>query len=1060
MKAELPPDEAERLAALRQYGILDTSPERAFDDITRLAAQICQTPIALISLVDEARQWFKSRLGLDARETPRDLAFCAHALLNPGELLEVRDARTDARFADNPLVTSGPGIRFYAGAPLVDGDGYPLGTLCVIDRAPRELSEEQRDALRVLSRHVVTQLELRRRARELEVEAAERRRAEEQARRKQAMLEAIREVQAGFIASGDPRATFGALLRFFLEHTESEYGFLGEVLRGPDGAPYVKTHAITNIAWSEPLRRFYAEYEPGGLEFHNLRTLFGAVLRTEQPVIANDAGAHPERGGLPPGHPPLRAFLGLPLFHAGQLVGILGAANRPGGYDEALARQMEPLLATCAGLIAGWRVERRRQSAEHALRESEERFRELAETIDDVFWVADARDRRLLYVSPAYEKIWQRSRQSLVEAPASWLATVHPEDRERVLATRRRPVEDGCDMEYRIVLPSGLTRWIRDRVFPVRGAAGELERLVGVAKDITARRRAEDDLRATNERYARQEAALLALTRACAMGQTDIASLTREVARVAAVTLEVERVSVWRLARDRQAIVCQTLFERATRAHSSGHVLRSAEYPQYFRALIEADIIVAHDAHLHESTADFSDSYLKPLGITSMLDAPIHVAGTVAGVFCCEHVGPGRRWTSDEQTFVVALANLVSLLLAQEERQQVELQLRQSQKMEAVGLLAGGVAHDFNNILQAMLIQIDLVGIEPGLGADARDSVEQLRLSARRAADLTRQLLMFSRRQVMQPRQLDLNEVVTDVTRMLQRIIGEDVRLQLDLHPAPLPTRADVGMLEQVLMNLAVNARDAMPAGGQITLATTPALVDEQLARLHPDAAPGRYVCLRVDDTGVGIPPDVLPRIFEPFFTTKPPGKGTGLGLATVFGIVKQHQGWLTVCSDPGRGARFEVFLPAAVAAARPEPPRPTLAGARGGHETVLVVEDDRAVLLMIRAILRRHGYRVIEALHGVDALAQWERCRDQVSLLLTDLVMPAGIGGHELARRLVADRPDLKVIYMSGYSAELAGRELRLGRRETFLQKPFPPELLLETVRRCLDGRPAADGS
>ena len=399
-----------------------------------------------------------------------------------------------------------------------------------------------------------------------------------------------------------------------------------------------------------------------------------------------------------------------------------------------------------------------------------------------------------------------------------------------------------------------------------------------------------------------------------------------------------------------------------------------------------------------------------------------------------------------EEGFIVLNSRDIS------EQRRLEEQLRQSQKLEAIGQLAGGVAHDFNNILAVILMQSELITKRGGLPEPAREGIQQIRAAAERAANFTRQLLLFSRRQVMQPRDLDLNEVVTNLAKMLRRIIGEDVHLELHLHPAPLMTRADAGMLEQVLLNLAVNARDAMPEGGRLIIETTTREFTAEEAAALPDAQPGRYVGLRVSDTGCGIPPEILPRIFEPFFTTKEPGKGTGLGLATVFGIVKQHGGCLQVASEPGRGTTFEVFLPAlaetaAAASATASRPAP-----RGGTETLLLVEDDSEVRALTRATLERHGYRVLEAPDGLAAIELWRQHCEAVALLLTDLVMPGGLNGRDLARRLRADRPQLKVIYTSGYSAELAGRELNPGPGEAFLQKPSAPELLLETVRRCLD--------
>jgi len=387
------------------------------------------------------------------------------------------------------------------------------------------------------------------------------------------------------------------------------------------------------------------------------------------------------------------------------------------------------------------------------------------------------------------------------------------------------------------------------------------------------------------------------------------------------------------------------------------------------------------------------------------------------------------------------------------EQRKLETLFRQSQKMEAIGQLAGGVAHDFNNILAAIMMQASLAAMAGPLPVETQEMLDEIQAAAERAANLTRQLLAFSRRQVMQPRQLDVNDIVTNLAKMLERITGEDVRLQLRLHPSPLVIRADAGMIDQVLLNLVVNARDAMPRGGELVISTGEARFTERDAASNPDVTPGRYVCLCVTDTGTGIAAEHLPRIFEPFFTTKEPGKGTGLGLATVFGIVKQHGGWIAVESRLGEGATFKVYLPASDASAEPlgdagaklEPP--------GGTETILLVEDDAAVRVLTRAVLERAGYRVFDAANGVEALAVWDRHPGEIQLLFTDIVMPEGMSGRELAVRLHARNPKLCVVYTSGYSADIAGRDLSLEHGQDFVQKPASLEQILITVRRCLDG-------
>src|ERR1043166_2507284 len=329
----------------------------------------------------------------------------------------------------------------------------------------------------------------------------------------------------------------------------------------------------------------------------------------------------------------------------------------------------------------------------------------------------------------------------------------------------------------------------------------------------------------------------------------------------------------------------------------------------------------------------------------------------------------------------------------------LETQLRQAQKMESVGQLAAGVAHDFNYLLT--IIQ-GHAGLLPSTGSPdplARESVRQISLAAERAANLTRQLLMFIRKQTMQPRLLDLNEVIANIFKMLRALAGDQVTLRRNLAASLPPIHADPGMLEQVLVNLAVNARDAMPKGGLLQIETFHAEIDAAYVQQQPEARPGLFVGVSVSDSGHGMDARTLERIFEPFFTTKEAGKGTGLGLALVYGIVKQHQGWLEVQSQPGKGSPFKVFLPASSKArAAPDPAQP--GPAPGGHETILLVEDEASLRDLVQEVLRKKGYTVLTAQTGRGALQVWEKHKVEIDLLLTDMMMPEGVSGAELAAR------------------------------------------------------------
>ncbi len=381
------------------------------------------------------------------------------------------------------------------------------------------------------------------------------------------------------------------------------------------------------------------------------------------------------------------------------------------------------------------------------------------------------------------------------------------------------------------------------------------------------------------------------------------------------------------------------------------------------------------------------------------------------------------------------------------EKRTMEMQLRQAQKLESIGRLAGGVAHDFNNMLTVIQGHAAYLLALRETENPITDSLRQIQIASERASQLTNQLLAFGRRQTMRPQPLDMNEVVANVVKMLRRILGEDIALQGQYSALAIIVKADLGMMEQVLLNLAVNARDAMPFGGELTMSTSLITIGEEYLADGVRIQAGPYACLKVNDTGCGIAPEVLPRIFEPFFTTKEIGKGTGLGLATAYGIVRQHQGWIKVTSEVNRGSCFELYLPAAsenLPAPTPIKPSET----RGGTETILVVEDEEAVREFIVSILKRHGYCILEAETGAAALEVWEEHRSTIDLLLTDLVMPGGISGWQLTEKLKAEQPGLPVICMSGYNPDI----LLAGAIDDFLGKPFHNRQLVEMVRRVLD--------
>jgi two-component system, cell cycle sensor histidine kinase and response regulator CckA len=385
----------------------------------------------------------------------------------------------------------------------------------------------------------------------------------------------------------------------------------------------------------------------------------------------------------------------------------------------------------------------------------------------------------------------------------------------------------------------------------------------------------------------------------------------------------------------------------------------------------------------------------------------------------------------------------------------LEAQFRHAQKLDSIGQLAAGVAHDFNNILTVIQGYSDCLLASRAGGSPAMKGLKEISDAAHRAAALTRQLLMFSRKQILQPKVLDLNTVLQNLANMLMRLLGEDVRMESS-YAVNLPRiEADTGMLEQIVMNLAVNSRDAMPRGGQLSLGTACVEIDAGYASQHPGSRPGTFVCLTVTDTGCGMDRQTLDRIFEPFFSTKEVGKGTGLGLATVYGIVNQHRGWIEVSSQVGCGTTFKIYFPATTVLSDMTGTAPATAPAvRGGKETILLVEDEPVLRELVREVLGHYEYRVIEASSGVEALKAWDEHDGRIDLLLTDMVMPEGMTGSDVAAQLRKRKPGLKVIFTSGYSAEVIGRDFSHS-DTAFIGKPYLPPQLAQLVRQCLDNHP-----
>jgi PAS domain S-box-containing protein len=635
---------------------------------------------------------------------------------------------------------------------------------------------------------------------------------------------------------------------------------------------------------------------------------------------------------------------------------------------------------------------------ERTLRESEQRFRQITETIAEVFWVADSTISEMIYVSPAYEQIWGRSCASLYQHPKSFLEAVHPDDRSRVMATlARKSSGQPFDHEYRIIRPDGEIRWIWDRGFPVPNSQGPALRYVGAAQDITLRRNAEDAIREADER-------------------------TR-------FALETSNVGIWEANLTTGVSFWSEVCERM---HGVAPETFGRTYEAFLNAVHPDDRQRVGDtieaAVSSRSAARFDYRTIWPDGTTRQIQCTAHFIFDEEGR-PCRGIG-----------FVTDVT----------EQRSLEEQLRQAQKMEAVGQLAGGIAHDFNNMLTAIIGNAELLLHDLPDSARQRRELQEVVKSAERAATLTQQLLAFSRKQVLAPRVLRVSDVVSGVTPMLRRLVRSSIDLRISLSEQG-HVKADAGQIEQVLMNLAVNARDAMKQGGLLTIETSDVILDEASARAYPALQPGPHVVIAVSDTGHGMDAATQKHAFEPFFTTKPQGEGTGLGLATVYGIVKQSGGHIFLHSEVNKGTTFKVFLrrsdeplsapPDSVPAARP----------RAGHETILYVEDEEAVREFVHKILVRQGYHVHVVGDATGAFEFAQRHRGPIDLIFADVVLP-GMSGPALASELRQQHPESRVLFASGYTDKAIVHDGVLDADTAFLQKPFRADVLVTRVREVLD--------
>jgi PAS domain S-box-containing protein len=635
-----------------------------------------------------------------------------------------------------------------------------------------------------------------------------------------------------------------------------------------------------------------------------------------------------------------------------------------------------------------------------------------------------------------------------------WVELLHPDDRPHVIAAWEAATRGVANyaVEYRVVDSKGTIRWIEARGFLEIALDGHRV-MFGFAQDATARKTAERQLSDAARAQAEHNQALAELSRSDVWRQVELARVLGAITEVGVRSLEVGRVGVWLYDDARSKLTLADLFEQTTATHQAGMELPRLANPLYFEALDADRALNVVDARTDGLTRQFGPDYLIPLGITSRMDAPVRRRGKTVGIVCCESVGAARVWSGQEISFARSLADYVSLALEHDQKRQIEAQLLHSQKLESVGRLAGGVAHDFNNLLTAITGSVELARASALEGVPELELLDEIRAAAERAASLTGQLLTFARLRVISPQRIRLHSVIQGSQRLLARVLGENIRLQLRLDAQEDHVLVDPGQFEQLLMNLVVNARDAMPGGGELCIETTVEAAPDAVSRA---SLPSTQVVLLVRDSGVGIAPAHLGRIFEPFFTTKERGKGTGLGLSTCYGIVEQAGGGISATSKAGAGTEFRICLPLAAPTterAAVESPR---VAPRATGETLLVIEDDDAVRRLVVRGLERLGYRIWAANCGSDGLAL-AAAHPEVRLVILDVVMP-GMSGIETARALASTLPRTPVLFVSGYTEDTVLRDSALRGDLNFLAKPFSVSALSERLRLLLDAAPRDD--
>ena len=1023
------------MEALRKYALLDTPPEQALNDLTSLTAQICGAPIALISLVDKDRQWFKASIGFESTETPRDISFCGHAI-HHRDLFIVPDATLDARFADNPMVTEEPCVRFYAGAPLINPEGHILGTLCVMDHVPRTLDAAQQEALRILARQVMAHLELPRQAKSL-IESENRLSVvTDYARIGLVILDQDRR----YLYANNAYAEILELpLDSIIGHLVADvlHDIYEEQIRPRLDRAFTGQRVTYELIRSTPngIRHYNVQYEPklaDGVVTLVIAVISDITKRRESEIASHRLASIVEssddaiigknlQGIITSWNKGAEKIFG---YTSQEMVGtsILRLIPSDRHAEETLIldkirkgesiQHFETLRLTKEGRLidisvtaspikdsSGQVIGVSKVARNITERKKDDQHLQLLQTciahLSDIILITDANPinepgPRIVFANEAFERVTGYSASEVIGKNPRFL---HGEKTSRrVLDEIRQALTDQLPIRRQIVNygKDGREYWLDIDIVPVFASSGKCTHFAAIQRDITEQKRIEEQLQ--------QQATFL--------DEARDAILARDlVGNILFWNKGAERIYGWASEEVLGKNAGTLLYRDPKKFHETNDLtLQQGEW----------------NGELQHLTRDKRDLIVE-----------------ARWSLIRDHEGQPKS--------ILAINTDIT------EKKKLETQFMRAQRMESIGTLAGGIAHDLNNILAPIVMSIDILKLTAS-DEQTKSILDTIETSAKRGTDIVRQVLSFARGLEGERIEVQPKHLLKDLERIIKDTFPKDIRLHFSIPSNIWTILGDPTQVHQILLNLCVNARDAMPQGGDLTINVTNCELDEQYASMNIQAKPGRYVCISVVDSGTGIPPELLDKIFEPFFTTKELHKGTGLGLSTVMAIVKSHNGIINVYSEVGKGTTFNIYLPALEFSPDAKRIFPEVIRIPRGHgETVLVVDDEASILTITRQTLEAFGYRVRTATDGAEAVAVYARHQSEIAVVLTDMMMPI-MDGPATIHALLRINPAIKIVAASGLNANGGVAKASGAGIKHFLAKPYTAGTLLKIIRTILD--------